>query len=189
MEEKNSAMKVAVTVWEDRVSPVFDSARNLLIAEIENAQVINTHYQQFDPDQVSQFAEMLKAHEVDAIICGAISEGPANLLEAAGFELISFIAGNVIQVIENFVKENPVWTELIMPGCGRTICCRGKIRKPLDLQDINRKEIAVKGRGIRMSARTENCQPNSEVGQSVVTAEVPTELSVENLPMGKRTSR
>lgn len=127
-------MKVAVTVWEDRVSPVFDSARNLLIAEIENARVMNISYQQFDPEMVLQLARMLRAQGVDAIICGAVSEGPAIILEAAGFELIPFIAGDVNQVLKNFIKEKPVWTELIMPGCGRNICCRGKIRNALNIK-------------------------------------------------------
>lgn len=122
-------MKVAVTVWEDRVSPVFDSSRNLLIAEIRKSRVVNTSYLQFDPLMVSQLARMLKEKEVAVIICGAVSEGPATLLEAAGFKLISFIAGDVGQVLENFVRKKPVWTDLIMPGCSRKSCCQRRIRK------------------------------------------------------------
>ena len=158
MEEKGSAMKVAVTVWEDRVSPVFDSAKNLLIAEIENARVMKTRYQQFDPEMVFQLAQMLKDHQVDAIICGAVSEGPANLLEAAGFELISFIAGDVDQVLENFIKDQPVWTELIMPGCGRNICCRGKIRKGHEIRDSNRGEGVGENCGRRMNLTNNSCR-------------------------------
>lgn len=140
-------MKVAVTVWEDRVSPVFDSARNLLIVEIRNARVIDTSYQKFDPEMVSQLADMLKILKVDAIICGAVSEGPATLLESAGFELISFIAGDVQQVLKNFIKKEPVWTEMIMPGCGRTVCCRGKIRNRSEMNNIVIDKRIVRRRG------------------------------------------
>lgn len=161
MEAKGSAMKVAVTVWGDRVSPVFDSARNLLIAEIENAQVARTSYQRFDPEMVSQLARMLRAQGVDAIICGAVSEAPATLLEGAGFELIPFIAGDVDQVLKNFIKKKPVWKELIMPGCGRNICCRGKIRKGREIKNIVPEERGVESRGMRMLDRAENCHGNT----------------------------
>lgn len=150
-------MKVAVTVWEDRVSPVFDSARNLLIAEIENARIIDTSYQQFNPEMVSQLASMLRTEGVDVIICGAISEGPATLLEAAGFDLISFIAGDVDKVFKNFIQEDPVWTELIMPGCRRNICCRGRIRERLAMKSIVREERAIEGCELKMSGRIDSC--------------------------------
>lgn len=154
-------MKVAVTVWEDRVSPVFDSAGNLLIAEIENARIINTSYQQFDPEMVLQLARMLRAQGVDVIICGAVSEDPATLLEAAGFELIPFIAGDVDQVLKNFIKEKPVWTELIMPGCGRNICCRGRIRKGLKMKSIVPEERGLESHGMKMIGRTDTCRGNT----------------------------
>lgn len=160
MEEKGSAIKVAVTVWEDRVSPVFDSARNLLIAEIENAQVTRTSYLRFDPEMVSQLARMLRAQGVDAIICGAVSEAPATLLEGAGFELIPFIASDVDRVLKNFIKAKPVWKELRMPGCGRNICCRGKIRKRLEMNNIAQESV-VASRGMGMGGRDDTCHGNT----------------------------
>ena len=41
-------MKVALTAWGDRISPVFDSAHTLLIAEIKNKQIISKHYESFE---------------------------------------------------------------------------------------------------------------------------------------------
>ncbi len=43
-------MKAALTAWEKRISPVFDSAHTLLIAEIENGEVRDKHYEPFDPN-------------------------------------------------------------------------------------------------------------------------------------------
>lgn len=129
MKPKIARGKIAVTVWEHRVSPVFDSARTLLIADIKDDTLVSSSYLTFDPDRPLELLQMLQAQKVLIIICGAVSEGPANLLEAAGFELIPFIAGDVRQVLETFLQGDPLGREFKMPGCGRQICCRGKIRR------------------------------------------------------------
>ncbi len=137
MKAKNAGQKIAVTVWEQRVSPVFDSARTLLIAEIQGDALINTSYLTFDPDRPLELLQLLQAQQVGILICGAVSEGPANLLEAAGLELISFIAGDVQLVLKTFIQGHPLGAEFKMPGCGRHICCRGKIRKGQEIGALN----------------------------------------------------
>ena len=128
METQSPRSKVAITVWEERVSPVFDAANTLLIVEIVDTKVVGTHYHRFDPTLISQLINILGDQGVVLLICGAVSEGPAKLLEASGLELIPFIAGNISEVLAMLVSKNPAWREMKMPGCGRNICCRGKIR-------------------------------------------------------------
>jgi hypothetical protein len=53
-------MKVAFTAWEDRISPVFDSARKLLIADIENERIVGRQYEPFNPQPVFRLGDMLK---------------------------------------------------------------------------------------------------------------------------------
>lgn len=129
MKRSSSELKVAVTVWGDRVSPVFDAARTLLIAEINNTKIIHTYYLPFMPEPVSQCVRVLQAEEVVVLICGAVSQEPADALEAAGLEVIPFITGNIGVILENLVAGCQEWTALKMPGCARTVCCRGRIRK------------------------------------------------------------
>ncbi len=43
-------MKIALTVWGNRISPVFDSAQTLLVAQIKNDKVIKKSYERFDSD-------------------------------------------------------------------------------------------------------------------------------------------
>lgn len=119
-------MKVALTVWDDRISPVFDSARMLLIAEIEDNTIRGRQYQTFNPGMPAQLTNMLKGLDITVIICGAISEIPANSLEAAGIRLISFISGNANEILEKYSKGKPIIREYIMPGCGEK---KGKKRK------------------------------------------------------------
>jgi predicted Fe-Mo cluster-binding NifX family protein len=145
MKQKPGERKIAVTVWEHRISPVFDSGRTLLIAEIKDNTLVNTSYLPFDFDRPLELLRTLRAEKVKIIICGAISEGPANMLLAEGFELISFIAGDVHQVLESFIKGTSLAEDFKMPGCDKNICCRGKIRRGREINRLN--ENSLRGRG------------------------------------------
>ncbi len=120
-------MKAALTIWEDRVSPVFDSAHMLLVAEIKNAKIVSTQHERFNPEMPTRLAEMLNGLDVPVLICGAISEIPANVIEAYGIKLIPFIAGNVDEVLDSYAKGIKLAPDFLMPGCGRN--CRRQRRK------------------------------------------------------------
>lgn len=118
-----------MTVWGQRVSPVFDSASTLLIAEIDGNTLANSYQLAFDPERLLELLQMLRTQQVLLMICGAVSERPALMLEAAGVELIPFIAGDVRHVLDAYLQGRPLATGFRMPGCGKHICCRGKIRR------------------------------------------------------------
>ncbi len=103
---------------------------------------------------------MLQARQVMILICGAISEGPATLLEAAGFELIPFIAGDVVMVLEKFLQGQPFSAEFRMPGCGKNnLCCRGKILRGRAIGTDHGSPHSGRGRNGRMSL-PRNSTPN-----------------------------
>ncbi len=133
---QNTPLKVAITVWDDRVSPVFDVAHMLLVAEIEDQQVGKQHYQRFDPTAMAQLIALFAEQGVGCLVCGAVSREPAELLEAAGIELIPFITGNVEDVLQMLVCKEPEWVEMKMPGCGCKVCCQGKIRRSQAIQPV-----------------------------------------------------
>ena len=112
-------MKIAVTVWEDRVSPVFDSSRKLLIADIVNEQVIGRLLRPFNPEPVSRLGDLLCTLQIEVLICGAISQPPSDIIESSGVKLISFIGGKTNDILETFSKGGPIVPEFLMPGCGR----------------------------------------------------------------------
>jgi predicted Fe-Mo cluster-binding NifX family protein len=115
----DSDMIIALTVWEDRISPVFDVAAMILLAEIENGDVLNRRFVPFNPDVLSQLAEMMKQMDVSVLICGAISEAPANILTANGVKLIPFISGKTERILNAFAKNKPIIPAFSMPGIGR----------------------------------------------------------------------
>ena len=110
-------MEVALTVWENRISPVFDSARMLLIANIENKMVTSRCYEPFYSDLPLHRAARLSDLGVRVLICGAVSQPLANMIEAYGIELIPFVAGDVNQVLEAYIKDSLSTPNFRMPGC------------------------------------------------------------------------
>ena len=53
-------MKVAITVWGNRISPVFDSAQTILLAEIEQGKIISEY-----EEILERIAELLETHYRD----------------------------------------------------------------------------------------------------------------------------
>lgn len=175
MKHITEEVKVAITIWEHRISPVFDSGRTLLIAEIKNNMLANTSYLTFDFDRPLELLRMLRAEKVKIIICGAISEEPANMLLAAGFKLISFITGDVRRVLEAYVNGLPLGEDFKMPGCGKNICCRGKIRHGQEISMAPDKGRRAKGR--RLQSPPAVAQRGEDMNDSATSAEMSVRLS------------
>jgi len=110
-------MKVAVTVWEERISPVFDASRRLLIAKIENRRITDRSYVIFDPEMPSNLTKILSELDVPVLICGAVSQVPATIMTNGGIKLIPFITGEVDRVLEVYALGNSLSPAFVMPGC------------------------------------------------------------------------
>ena len=112
-------MKIALTVWEDRISPVFDAATTLLLVDIDSSGILKKRFTPLQPAGSMRLVEMLKQMNVSVLICGAISEGYASRLCFNGIELIPFISGKTEHVLETFTRGESIIPAFSMPGCGR----------------------------------------------------------------------
>lgn len=112
-----NAMKVAVAIWNDRISPVFDVSRTILILDIAKGVVTGESIARFDDDNPVRKLSTLSQNGIHTLICGAISRPIAEIFINSGIRLIPFVAGNRQEVIEAYLNESlPCW-ELCMPGC------------------------------------------------------------------------
>ncbi len=109
-------MKVAMTVWGNRISPVFDSAQTILLADIEDGKIVDRR-REFLPRMVAPgLARMVAEKGIDTLICGAISERPSQIIKQSGIKLLSFVGGNAENFLEAYAEGGPL--ELFrMPGC------------------------------------------------------------------------
>jgi predicted Fe-Mo cluster-binding NifX family protein len=116
-------MNIAMTVWGDRVSPVLDCARTLLVAEIVQGRILSRNYQRFDIDSLAGMMRILVRQGVGVLICGAVSQEPANTIEGFGIKLMPFLAGDAEKILETLARGLSV-EAFTMPGCR----CYGRCR-------------------------------------------------------------
>lgn len=110
-------MRVGLTVWENRVSPLFDAACKLLVADIEKRVIRKKHYESIECDCPNSRVTRLNDLGVNILICGGISNFYANLIEARGIKIVPFAAGPVDEVLKAYVNGNIYSKDYRMPGC------------------------------------------------------------------------
>jgi predicted Fe-Mo cluster-binding NifX family protein len=116
-------MKVAVAAWEGRVSPVFDTARHVLLVDIEDGRQVGQTEEPLEDGPPHRRLARLATLKVDALICGAISRPLADAVRGAGIRLVPFVAGPVEEVLHAFVNGSLPTGMFQMPGC-----CGGRRR-------------------------------------------------------------
>jgi predicted Fe-Mo cluster-binding NifX family protein len=109
-------MKIAVPVWEGKVSPVFDSASRLLILQVENNRETLRSERDMDERDLARRCSRIKRLDVDTLICGAISRYFYRMLVAADIEVIPWISGPVEEVLEAYMHDTLHHSKFLMPG-------------------------------------------------------------------------
>jgi predicted Fe-Mo cluster-binding NifX family protein len=115
--EEDSNVRVAIPVWNERVSPVFDAATRLVLVDFENGAEQSRREAIIEESFLAQRARRLVEVGVNVLICGAISRPLAAVLAASGITVIPWTAGPVDEVLAAYLKgrlPHPRWT---MPGC------------------------------------------------------------------------
>jgi len=110
-------MKVVLTVWENHISPVADSARQLLVVEVENRTIRGKRTEWLNTDSLFYSARRLADLEVKIFICGAISDFFASLVEGYGIRLIPFIRGEADEVLDAYLEDSLRSPRFLMTGC------------------------------------------------------------------------
>lgn len=111
------SMKAAFSCWEERIAPVFDSARQVLVAEAEAGRIVRQQRQELDMPLPLQKTLRLRELGVDVLVCGAISRPLQALVAAAGIQLIPFVSGELEDVIQAWSGGKLPASRFFMPGC------------------------------------------------------------------------
>jgi len=110
-------MRIAIPIWEDKVSPVFDTASRLLIVEIEDQREVSRFEVYLDEQDISRRCFRIQGLGVDTLICGAISRPFSNMLVASGINIIPWISGHTEDVLEAYLQGTLSHPNFLMPGC------------------------------------------------------------------------
>jgi predicted Fe-Mo cluster-binding NifX family protein len=135
-------MKAAFAYWNNRIAPVFDIARRVHVAEAESGRLVAETEEVLAED--IQVRKVLRLAElgVGTLVCGAISRSLHAMVAAHGIRVIPFVAGDLGDVIQAWLRGGLDGEEFAMPGCcGRVRGRRGGI------YGMNREASIMNGRG------------------------------------------
>lgn len=109
---------IAITNWNDIVSPLYDASCCLLIIRPDGRR------KAVDVRNMSLFdkAEACLNDGVTVLICGAISNVGSAILQDKSIKVLSWIRGSVDEVIVAYQNNINVIEAFSMPGCGRMMC-------------------------------------------------------------------
>ncbi|MGB4598711.1 MAG: NifB/NifX family molybdenum-iron cluster-binding protein [Trichlorobacter sp.] len=112
-------MRTAFSLWNERIAPVFDVARHLWIVDAEDGRIIGQTGRRFSSDDPQERALRLTTLQIEQLVCGAITRSSYEALVERGIRVVSFIAGDLNQVVHAWLADRLKEGELNMPGCNR----------------------------------------------------------------------
>ena len=110
-------MKIAIPVWNNTISNVFDFAGMLLLVEIENGREVDRSEAALQVQSLPERAGSLKKLGVEVLLCGAISRALASMVTASGIEVLPYVTGPVDDVLQAYLTGQLIQPRFIMPGC------------------------------------------------------------------------
>lgn len=131
-------MKAAFAIWNNRIAPVFDVTRRIVVVEFDSGRIIDEHHETLPDNVLSQKALRLAELGIETLVCGAISRSLQTMVAGRGVRVIAFIAGDVQEVIQAWFAGTLAQGVFAMPGCRR--------RRRRHVDDINQEGYLMGGR-------------------------------------------
>ena len=119
-------MKIALPLWENRISPVLDEARGFIIVEFRDGVEIERRSINLPAVSLPDKVKCLLNEGIDRIICGAVSNALNSMLEANGVTVQPWCCGRVEELLKAVQEDRLTDPRFNMPGCGRD---RGRRRR------------------------------------------------------------
>ncbi|MCP4600481.1 MAG: hypothetical protein GY847_08105 [Proteobacteria bacterium] len=106
-------MKVAIPHFREEIAPCFEYSTSITIFTVEKRLIVDQISFALESWRLFDRVRLLKDQEVDVLICGGIQDRFEDLVQANGIRTISWVSGNVENLIERFLKDR------LTPGTGR----------------------------------------------------------------------
>ena len=119
-------MKTAITIWNNRVSPVFDVTGKALLYVSEGERICSEQQLLLTEVSVAEKVACLVVAGTDVLICGAISREALLTATSVGIRVYPFIAGDVREILRACLAGRLVGGSFAMPGCAYRMACLGR---------------------------------------------------------------
>jgi predicted Fe-Mo cluster-binding NifX family protein len=110
-------MKIAFAYWGKRIAPVFDTARQIHVVKAESGQVVGETQEMLPEDFPVPKTLRLVELGIGTLVCGAISRPLHVVVASYGIQVIPFVAGDLHEVIQAWLRGNLGHDTFAMPGC------------------------------------------------------------------------
>lgn len=108
--------RVAIPIFESRVSPVLDSCARMLVIDFESGREVGRQEIFLDKMSVPERLAVLARLHIRKIICAGVSDMMCRLLESKKIEPVSGIAGEVEKIICAYCSDSLDDPCFCMPG-------------------------------------------------------------------------
>ena len=98
-------MRVAIPVFQSKISPRFDSTQNFVLLEIEKSKVMKREDLPTRGWPLSAKLKQMVDLEVDTLICGGIDLESMQQLNFSGIKVYSWITGDLEDVLTCFLNQ------------------------------------------------------------------------------------
>ena len=110
-------MKIALSIFRDSISTVFDAADQLLVVEKNGDGALKHSTARLNSADGSSRAVQLKEMKIAVLICGAISRQQEAAISAAGIKVHPFVRGPVQEIITAYERGRLHTAAFALPGC------------------------------------------------------------------------
>lgn len=110
-------MKVAMPVWNDCVSTVFDFADCLLVVDCESEVIRGRSMVDLTGTDLAEKVARLRELGIGALLCGAVSRPLEQMIRAAGIEMVPFLRGRADDVLNAYLSGHLPEPGFMLPGC------------------------------------------------------------------------
>ena len=112
-------MRLAIPVWENKVSPLLDTASKFLIIEVDKRKEISRYITPVVKRDVFERCQKLKENGVDVLICGAVSRELSNMIVTSGIVVFPEISGVIDEILKAYSKGTLLSPKFSLPGHGK----------------------------------------------------------------------
>jgi predicted Fe-Mo cluster-binding NifX family protein len=141
-------MKAAFSVWDNRIAPVFDVARRILLVEATSGRIVSEKQEILADPVPMQKVACLAEMGVDILVCGAVSRPLQEMIAAYDIRIIPFVAGELREVIDAWLSGKRSIELFAMPGCckrKKRICATQEA--PVEVFDMRGRSGGGMGQG------------------------------------------
>jgi predicted Fe-Mo cluster-binding NifX family protein len=97
-------MKIAIPIFENRISPRFDFSPEMWVIEVERGKVVEQEKFSTASLNLPQRLEQITSNGVDKVICGGIDGLSRDQLGSRGIDVVQDVTGDADVVFDLFMR-------------------------------------------------------------------------------------